>query len=685
MHSIYLLHLKMQISHTNTIDLLKWHIIVHLNKYHYQTTGSTFIFDRGKFHRTELPCCRLQQFCYITLMSKPTSAQILFPKMDRAVAKHAPSQLKSLNKRNKKKKNNNPIFHYARKIYPSYENTIDKYVHEDPLENFISLAKRAEMIVESNCLLITGLPLSDPEFSPRDMKTWIQKMIPHFEKLLGIKVLHNDLIAYLNSAPDASIMHDGDSCALPIPIQQETFRFGGPNVNNNQYAMGINIGGHRNLFFMYQALPIQPEPIQSITSAVELCTFRGLPGNPFELQAILAMVHAKIRLYFAPLSNLNISDFDVVLHRRINLRHHLRTPSYEFVITVYCRPHEQLINDIRKKIQLEEEPAEVNLDWKGEKWTTYSVMSQYPPSAMLLHRTPYLCIYGFSEDTPTEDIIRAIHADNPSTPLLMAVVYCWRGPKDIAGSPSAIHFICNDHPPAFTLGAHLIALGAKSTVIDSYDNPSMPPVRRLTAGIIVHEQFVEATPLRDWTSKTRTAWLTHVDQIVKNLQTLKKGEKQSITHAGSTSWVPPSFVEQESKPMDSYSSTNEEATRLQESIRLQTIQLRRLQGTQTVNLDLHSDDSDSDYEEESNMSEDSGAMKVSPSDEVTSIRIQQQRILDTQAAMEARLEARIDARLMATLTEFFARGNPTHNSSQSSISEGQQTGGSYSKDNQNHE
>jgi hypothetical protein len=66
---------------------------------------------------------------------------------------------------------------------------------------------------------------------------------------------------------------------------------------------------------------------------------RGLPGNPYEVQAILAMVYQKIDAYLAPLALLDPRDFDVVVHRRANKRQHSSKPqSFEFVITIYCRP-----------------------------------------------------------------------------------------------------------------------------------------------------------------------------------------------------------------------------------------------------------------------------------------------------------------------------------------------------------
>ena len=174
------------------------------------------------------------------------------------------------------------------------------------------------------------------------------------------------------------------------------------------------------------------------------------------------MVHHKIQLYFVPLTNLQAQDFDVVIHRRLNTRQHLSTPAYELVITIYCRPQGMLVSEIRKRLQMEEEPAEINLDWKAELWTSFSAMSNRPPSAMLLHRTPYLCIYGFPEDTTTDDIIRAVHADNSTIDFLADLLQVWRAPRDQVRGVDGIHFVSSDLPPALMIGTQLLELGAKS-------------------------------------------------------------------------------------------------------------------------------------------------------------------------------------------------------------------------------
>jgi hypothetical protein len=85
---------------------------------------------------------------------------------------------------------------------------------------------------------------------------------------LRIQVDMDGLETYLQQYPDGAIQHDGDSCAFPIPIHRAQFKFGGLPLLIPD-ALGINIGGlSNNIFHMYQAIPTQPDPLNSIRSSV---------------------------------------------------------------------------------------------------------------------------------------------------------------------------------------------------------------------------------------------------------------------------------------------------------------------------------------------------------------------------------------------------------------------------------
>ena len=420
---------------------------------------------------------------------------------------------------------------HAQLLQASYENSLEKMMSVNPLENMIDLISRAEKIINSNCILLTGLPMISNDFSLRTFNTWIQLMIPHLEKQLGITVKQDEMREYLEEFSDGTIQHDGESCAFPIPIIQAQFKLGGIPSPVPE-ALGVTAGGLQNIFCMFQAIPTQTDPTHSIRKSVELCTMRGLPGNPYEVQAILAMVYHKIDAYLAPLALLDPRDFDVVVHRRANKRQHSSKPqSFEFVITIYCRPKGRSPGAIRELIDIPSGPGDICLDWKGEVWANYFIMSQQTPSMMLLHRTPTICIFGLSREVDSRTIITAFIEDNSTLPLV-TLLYCWIGPRDDATSSRALHLVFSDTPPAIAIGVNLVSIGAQRQDGDQYDNPSMEFTRNLIAGIIVHHQFMTGSSKGTWTQQMRTAWSTKVAKIVREMPTLKKGHKLGLTHAG---------------------------------------------------------------------------------------------------------------------------------------------------------
>jgi len=253
---------------------------------------------------------------------------------------------------------------HAQLLLASYENSLEKMMSINPLENMIDLISRAVKVINSNCILLTGLPISSNDFSLKTFKTWIQLMIPHLETQLQITVKQDEMQEYLEKFPDGTIQHDGESCAFPIPIIQSQFKLGGIPSSIPE-ALGVTASGLQSIFCMFQAIPTQIDPAHSIRKLVELCTMRGLPDNPYEVQAILAMVYHKIDVYLAPLVQLNPRDFDFVVHRRANKRQHSSRPqSFEFAITIYCRPKSKSPGAIRELIDIPSGPGDLCLDWK---------------------------------------------------------------------------------------------------------------------------------------------------------------------------------------------------------------------------------------------------------------------------------------------------------------------------------
>jgi len=566
---------------------------------------------------------------------------------------------------NKKQTNRHAckLLQHAQLLQTSYENSLKKMMSINPVENMIDLIGRAERIIHSNCILLTGLPVINDEFPLKTLQTWIQLMVPHLESQLRISVKFDELMEYIHECPDGTIQQDGDSCAFPIPIQQSHFKLGGI-TSPIPDAIGVTAGGIKNIFCMFQALPSQTDPIASIRKSVELCTLRGLPGHPFEVQAIVAMVYHKIETYFAPLSNLDPKDFDVIVHRRANKRQHSPRPqSYEFVITVYCRPNGKSTGAIRELIDLSSGPADICLDWKGEAWANYFLMSQQAPSMVLLHKTPTICISGFHRDVDSRTIITAFMEDNSTLPLV-TLLYCWIGPRGEDTSPRALHLVFSDTPPAIAIGVNLVSIGAQRQDGDQYDNPSMEFTRNLIAGIIVHHQFMAGSSKGQWTMQMRTAWATRVAKIVREMPTLKKGNKLGLTHAGLSTWESPVFIStpSSSQHMEDVSSADKAGYR-------ERFASRRRNQDYNVN-DLPSDDD----EDDDDLSFHSSSMSEEPRRRVRpepSNFVDKEYIQEILAAQEVRFQNRLDQLLSCML--------PTKATESSTVMEGgSQSGGSHS-------
>lgn len=659
----------------------------------FRFTSSTFIFDRGKdvisIKSTGAVTQNFNNCKYIYFTQN--KFRIIYNKMSNSkmpsmftyadAAKRRPFSVRKANDKklgnnqlneissqyeNKKQSNRHAsrLLQHAQLLQTSYENSLEKMMSINPVENMIDLISRAERIILSNCILLTGLPMITDEFPLKTFKTWVQLMVPHLESQLRITVKGDELMEYLHEFPDGTIQHDGDSCAFPIPIHQTHFKLGGI-TSPIPDALGVTAGGLKNIFCMFQAIPTQIDPISSIRKSVELCTLRGLPGNPFEVQAIVAMVYHKIETYFAPLSNMDPKDFDIIVHRRAHKRQHSARPqSYEFVITVYCRPKGKSPGAIRELIDIPSGPADICLDWKGEAWANYFLMSQQTPSMVLLHKTPTICISGFNRDADSRTIITAFMEDNSTLPLV-TLLYCWIGPRGEAASSRALHLVFSDTPPAIAIGVNLVSIGAQRQDGDQYDNPSMEFTRNLIAGIIVHHQFMAGSSKGQWTMQMRTAWATRVAKIVKEMPTLKKGNKLGLTHAGLSTWESPVFIGTPS-PL----SQPREDTRPTDNSEYRE---RPAPSRRSPNLNVNDLPSDDD-EDDDDMSFHSSSMSEEPRRRV---RPAESNLVDKEYIQEI-LEAQ-EVRFQNRIEQLLSRMLPTNTTESSTVMEGgSQSGGSHS-------
>ena len=201
------MHLEMQSRKYHLLDLENLIISVYNIISYIQNHGSTFIFDRGKKNRIylllqiswqsyiqilnlqnqrplhiltiSLPVHNIFNYDKLVTISKPLASQILLHTTDKVIPRNTLYQLTPSSKKGNNATRKNLIFNHTWKGFPNYTDTIVKYVHTEIFQNFVALAKRAEMIIERNRLLITELTRSDPEFTSRELKAWRQKMAYH--------------------------------------------------------------------------------------------------------------------------------------------------------------------------------------------------------------------------------------------------------------------------------------------------------------------------------------------------------------------------------------------------------------------------------------------------------------------------------------------------------------------------
>jgi len=131
------------------------------------------------------------------------------------------------------------------------------------------------------------------------------------------------------------------------------------------------------------------------------------------------------------------TDFEVVLHRRLNKRTHFFKNDvnfYDIFATIYCRPGPYDMKSLRQSLLIDEHyPSEMKHDWIGEIWYDYDQIINRPPTMILLLSTPCVIISGISDDTATQDAAAAFADENPGLPLHL-LVYLWVGKSTVAVS-----------------------------------------------------------------------------------------------------------------------------------------------------------------------------------------------------------------------------------------------------------
>jgi len=179
-----LVHLEMQVIIRYTrMDRITISLMTRGNRI-FKITSITFIFDRGKNgdqnKKTVTGILNLQyKFTYNQIQQLRLSmSNSKMPSMYSyaEVTKHKPSSdrkssekkignnqlndISSQYENNRKiNKHASPLLQHAQLLQTTYENTLEKMMSINPVENMIALIRRAEKIIVSNCILLTGLPL----------------------------------------------------------------------------------------------------------------------------------------------------------------------------------------------------------------------------------------------------------------------------------------------------------------------------------------------------------------------------------------------------------------------------------------------------------------------------------------------------------------------------------------------
>jgi len=124
----------------------------------------------------------------------------------------------------------------------------------------------------------------------------------------------------LVGSPHYMLFPDGNTFSVLIPIERQQFHLGGGN--NTLLESGFGILDRADDPFPSTSQALTTTNPRDLLTLVELCTMRGIPDHPAKAQVILAILHHKIRSVFSPRSKLPSTDFEVVLHRRLNRRTH---------------------------------------------------------------------------------------------------------------------------------------------------------------------------------------------------------------------------------------------------------------------------------------------------------------------------------------------------------------------------
>jgi hypothetical protein len=379
----------------------------------------------------------------------------------------------------------------------------DEFQSHSLIDNTIFLAKKSEMVFESNLIVVGGLPCNFSLNAIYEAVLTTGRLLNHIHSL-NIDLV--ELESFLNDSNREQIIlySDGRTCSFTLTIPSTvTFAMGGHN--RHPAAFGVCSTKHVPFEFTCQAIPI-PATFASLKGASELAVFRGIPLHEAECQCVTSLISDRISTVYAHKLNMDPSSFDVILHRRRSSGHcHSDKDQLPInYVGVYIRPGNQTIPSIKYQLGIKQGPNPVFSNWIGEVWEDYSMLRVMPPSRILLDHTPATHLSGFGLGPTSIDVlITALLADNPAF-LLHEAAYIWL--ESIDDKKCTMHIVWKRKYISVSVSSNLkaINLGADVLInISSNDNRNMSEVRYSVACSIAHFHMISEQMECDFDDKRK--------------------------------------------------------------------------------------------------------------------------------------------------------------------------------------
>jgi len=177
-----------------------------------------------------------------------------------------------------------------------FEADLTIHQSDNPKDNIIALISKSECTIDSQLLLIGGIP--DNDRWPHDkILAWILDIAETFKNHANGKPIPVQL-NILMIPPKYILFPDGNTFSVKIPIERQQFHLGGSN--NTLLEPGFGILDRADDPFPSTSQALTTTNPRDLLTLVELCTMRGIPDHTAEAQVILAILHHKISSVFSP-------------------------------------------------------------------------------------------------------------------------------------------------------------------------------------------------------------------------------------------------------------------------------------------------------------------------------------------------------------------------------------------------